>query len=128
MKFSLELSLDVNQIHAYDDEAITVRIKDSTDLVTIDANLILTPSQIITDDAIGELTNLSDGDIRYLKNLEPEILIIVQRSGLHFPIETRAKFSELAIGIESMTLGAACRTYNLLVAEGRKVILLANFT
>lgn len=128
MKFSLELSLDVNQIYSYDDDAISVRIKNSTELVTIDTSLILTPNQIITDQSISDIANLSNSDICYLKNLAPEVLIIVQGCGAHLPVATKVKFSELAIGIESMPLGAACRTYNLLVNEGRQAILLANFT
>ena len=34
----------------------------------------------------------------------------------------RAEFSARRIGIEIMEVGAACRTYNVLVGEERKVV------
>jgi uncharacterized protein len=37
------------------------------------------------------------------------------------------EFYAQAIGVECMPLGAACRTYNLLVAEDRNVVLVVIF-
>ena len=40
----------------------------------------------------------------------------------HFPnTELRAAFAHAGIGLEAMNTGAACRTYNVLLAEGRPV-------
>lgn len=127
MKFSLEAPSDANQIHAYDDDFIVIRTKNNTGLLRVDNSLILTSNQVITDLPINDLTQLSSRDITYLKSLAPEVLILVQGSDVHLSAQTRVQFSELAIGVECMSLGAACRTYNLLVAEGRQVVLLINF-
>jgi len=54
--------------------------------------------------------------------LAPEILLFGSGARLRFPRpEWLAALMPLRIGIETMDLAAACRTYNLLVAEGRKV-------
>lgn len=37
------------------------------------------------------------------------------------PAEVRGRGRELGVGIDSMDTGAACRTYNVLLAEGRRV-------
>ncbi len=37
------------------------------------------------------------------------------------PIELRCAFAEAGLGLDIMTTGAACRTYNVLLAEGRPV-------
>lgn len=37
------------------------------------------------------------------------------------PAEVMKAFAELNIGVEFMATGAACRTYNLLISEGREI-------
>jgi uncharacterized protein len=57
-----------------------------------------------------------------LAELAPDILLFGSGPRLRFPRpEWLAALMPLRIGIETMDLAAACRTYNLLVAEGRKV-------
>lgn len=127
MKFSLEAPSGANQIHSYDDNSIVISTIDSPDLQTIDTRLILTPSQLITEWTINNITELSDSDVAYFKSLDPEVLIFAQNSNFQIPPKIIVKFSQQAIGVESMLLGAACRTYNLLAAEGRRVVLAINF-
>lgn len=51
-----------------------------------------------------------------------EILLIgCGETHIPMPVEIISHFMPLNIGIEIMTTGAACRTYNVLLAEGRKV-------
>jgi uncharacterized protein len=35
--------------------------------------------------------------------------------------DVRRAFADAGVGLEAMTTGAACRTYNILLAEGRMV-------
>ena len=37
------------------------------------------------------------------------------------PLELRRAFLDAGIGLDIMTTGSACRTYNVLLAEGRQV-------
>jgi len=127
MKFSLESLSDVNRIHAYDNTSIVIKTKNNSDVLTINNSLIITPNTIVTEWPINPIAKLSVDDIEYFKSLDTEVLILAQQSGVQVPPEILVKFSEQAIGVESMLLGPACRTYNLLVAEGRQVVLAVNF-
>ena len=123
MKFSLEAT-DSNQISFYDDNQIIINPEKQSYPLQFSTSLIVTPDQIIPDAAIGDITNLSDENITYLQNLEPEVIIFTTGSTPYIPLsKTAIKLAKKAIGMESMTLGAACRTYNLLVLEGRRVVL-----
>ncbi|RKZ85281.1 MAG: hypothetical protein DRQ39_07350 [Gammaproteobacteria bacterium] len=127
MKFSLEPLADVNHIHAYDNNSIVIKAKDNFDSLTFDTSLIITPQKIITEWPINHIVELSISDVDYFKSLGTEVLILAQQSSTQLPPEILVKFAEQAIGVESMLLGPACRTYNLLVAEGRQVVLAVNF-
>ncbi len=43
----------------------------------------------------------------------------------HVPPEFRAALERAGIGVESMASPAACRTYNVLLSEGRRIALAA---
>ena len=92
------------------------------------SNLILSPCRIIRDKLSGSGQNLINSDRSILESLEVELLIF-ETKFLDIPIITKLEsaLSSSAIGIEYMRLGAACRTYNLLVTEGRLVALVVNF-
>ena len=59
-----------------------------------------------------------------IANLKPELILIGTGSRQQFPRPELLKNLILAkIGFEIMDSQAACRTYNILVGEGRKVLL-----
>lgn len=130
MKFSLETTSDSNYIQSYDHEQIVIKSDNQTELVHLTSNLVLSPHQIITDQLAGTTKSqkLTDDDISIINSLKPELVIIVARdSDITLSPELLIAFSANAIGIECMALGPACRTYNLLVTEGRRVALVVNF-
>lgn len=52
-----------------------------------------------------------------------EVIVVGYHLGsLNIPIDVRRFLIERNIGIESMNLGAACRTFNVLLSEERKVL------
>lgn len=52
----------------------------------------------------------------------PEFLLLGTGLAQKFPSEElRAAFTAAGVGLEAMNTGAACRTYNVLLAEGRPV-------
>jgi uncharacterized protein len=58
-----------------------------------------------------------------LKPRAPEIILIGTGEKQRFlPASALAPLMSARIGVECMTLGAACRTFNVLVSEGRKTI------
>lgn len=128
MKFSLEAVSGVNTIHSYDEHLIVVKTKEHTELQRLDRSLILMPNRIIPDWHIKDIMQLDASDVKSLKDLDPEVLILTHGSSIYsLPPKLMLEFYTQAIGVECMPLGAACRTYNLLVAEDRKVVLAAIF-
>lgn len=123
MKFSLEAT-DANQIHFYDDNQVIISPQKQRYSIQFGESLIVTPDQIISNAKIDGITNLSDESVAYLQKLEPEVVILTTSSTVQHPLsKTAIQLAEKSIGVEFMVLGAACRTYNLLVLEGRRAIL-----
>jgi len=55
--------------------------------------------------------------------LQPEIVLLGTGATLRFPpAEFARTLSDAGIGLEVMDSHAACRTYNILTAEGRRVL------
>jgi uncharacterized protein len=65
---------------------------------------------------------LAEADFARLRDLEPEVALLGTGSTQRFPHPRLVRaLAEARIGLEVMTTPAACRTYNILMAEGRKV-------
>lgn len=63
-------------------------------------------------------------DAQPLLDLVGEIDVIFIGTGAeiaHIPAGLRARLEEAGIGVETMSSPAACRTYNVLLSEGRRV-------
>ena len=72
---------------------------------------------------VNEISALSEAHFESLATLDPELVIFGSGSRLRFvrPALMRALI-ERRIGVETMDTPAACRTYNVLLAEGRSVV------
>jgi uncharacterized protein len=65
---------------------------------------------------------LAPEDFGFLGALDAEIVLLGTGARQRFPHPSlTAALAQAGIGLEVMTLHAACRTYNILVAEERKV-------
>lgn len=59
---------------------------------------------------------------------QPEVVLIGTGSRQRFyPASTLLPLTSRRIGVETMATGPACRTFNLLAAEGRKTLLILLF-
>ena len=127
MKFSQEDTTKAHSIKSYDLASVVIQSADKSELTTMTTSFILSTDQLVTVCPINMILDFNSDDVNYFYGLDIEVLIIGQ------PIVTRllgpvlVKFSEHAIGVEQMTIGSACRTYNLLISEGRRVALVINF-
>ena len=55
--------------------------------------------------------------------LDPEVVVLATGTTQKFPrAALRAEFATRRIGLEVMEIGAACRTYNVLVSEERRAV------
>ena len=84
-------------------------------------NLIVMPERIVPWEAAG-FDALTEADFQVLLEMNPEILLLGTGPKQRFahPRLTRA-LAARRIGVEAMDLQAACRTYNILMAEERRV-------
>lgn len=86
-----------------------------------DANLIVLPDSILPWSA-ASFEALRAEDFAALAALDLEVVLLGTGAALRFPRPqlTRA-LVEAKIGLEVMDMHAACRTYNILMAEERRV-------
>ena len=85
-------------------------------------SLIVLPALIATDWQVSEFDALGSEHFEYLAGLAPELVLLGTgpRHRFAHPRLSRA-LSEAGIGLECMDTAAACRTYNILMSEGRHV-------
>ncbi|MFM8576653.1 MAG: Mth938-like domain-containing protein [Limnohabitans sp.] len=73
--------------------------------------------------APGRFEELLDTHLHELACSGAELVILGTGRRLRFPPAAwLAPFAERRVGLESMDTAAACRTYNILASEGRKVL------
>ena len=85
-------------------------------------SVVIMPERIIEDWQPQSFDQLTAEHVLALIKLDPEILLLGTGATLRFlPAELTGRLAEQGIGIEIMDTAAACRTYNILVSEGRQV-------
>jgi uncharacterized protein len=86
-------------------------------------HLLVSAERVIEDWTPTEPLAVTLADLDPALALEPEIIVVGAGVGQVLPdIELMAAMAERAVGLEIMNLPAACRTYNVLVHEGRRVV------
>jgi uncharacterized protein len=86
-----------------------------------DASLVVLPDRIEPWEG-KEFSRLTQEDFLFLKDLGAEIVLLGTGPRQRFPHpRLTAALAQARIGLEVMDVQAACRTYNILVAEERKV-------
>lgn len=116
MKLTLA-SRSQNYIKAYDADSIQLASQ------RITTNCLIAPDQVISDWGARDISQLTDANIEPILKLEPEIVILSSNSPNQFPSQmVSAAFLSRGIGLEVMQLGAACRTFNVLLSEDRRVV------
>ena len=86
------------------------------------SNLIVTADRILSDWTLATPGRVTIADLAPAIALKPELLIVGAGSAPCTPdVDLMAELAQQAIGLEFMQTAAACRTYNVLVHEGRRV-------
>ncbi len=116
MKLHVPNTAGINLFTAYGEDYAAVNQE------KFSKNLILLPESIIPDWTAATLDTLNEADMQVLLGLGTEIILLGTGKRLRFPPGALLRpFAPAGIGLEVMDLQAACRTYNILAAEGRKV-------
>ena len=85
-------------------------------------SLIVTPGKVVRDWPPQHPVGLTIDDLGIILALEPELILVGTGNALRFPDSVILKgVIRAGIGIDFMDSRAACRTYNILAAEGRHV-------
>jgi uncharacterized protein len=86
--------------------------------------VLLSSDGEILEWAVKSFDELSPADFSQIASLKPELILIGTGKRQRFPKPELLKtLIEAKIGFEVMDSQAACRTYNILVGEGRQVLL-----
>jgi uncharacterized protein len=116
MKLTLEASSRVNLVRSY--SASELRVGE----LSVRTSCIVTADEVITSWGPSVLAELTPAHLERVFALQPEVVLLGTGMTQRFaPPEIRAAFAQHQIGLETMDLGAACRTFNILVQEDRRV-------
>jgi uncharacterized protein len=86
-------------------------------------NCVLTPEGVHTGFAAHGFAQLTEQDLAQLLDLKPEIVLLGTGAQQQFPHPRLTQALAAAhVGIEVMDTRAACRTFNILLGEGRRAI------
>jgi uncharacterized protein len=115
MKLHLTQAAGNQLITGYEDNWIEVNG------IRCDGNITVTPERTSTWDVAG-FEQLDTASFDALLALKPEVVLLGTGKTHRFIHPKLIKrLTEAGIGVECMTTAAACRTYNILMAEGRSV-------
>ena len=90
---------------------------------TVTGSLIVSPRHLLRDWAPVNIEDLLADHLTAIIELQPELVLLGTGPQLKFPAHSiLAEIHQQRIGIEIMDTAAACRTYNILMAEGRFVV------
>jgi uncharacterized protein len=119
MRFTQDLSSVNNLIRAY--AAGEIRINDAV----FRSPVIVSASAIVPGPAIGSAVELAAMHATPILELGPELVLLGSGARQIFPAPAfGAEFLRAGVGFEVMDTGAACRTFNVLVGEQRRVVAL----
>ena len=88
-----------------------------------DHSIAVLAGEVRSDWVVAGFDDLSEEHFDYFLALEPDVLLLGTGSRQRFPHPRLYRsLTDAGIGVECMDTPAACRTYNILVAEGRRVV------
>ncbi|CAM8357167.1 COG3737 Uncharacterized conserved protein [Candidatus Methylopumilus planktonicus] len=118
MKFHLIQSDNKNLITGYDLNWVEVN------QVRHQSSLIVTPDQLLLEWSVKTIKDINENSFEVIKSLDIEIILLgTGNTQDHLEPRLLEYFSKKNIAIESMGNQSACRTYNILANEERKVLL-----
>lgn len=118
MKLELETHTEQHyRINAYHPGSVVINEQHYT------TSLILSPERLVSDWPPQVFSDLTAQHLEAVLELQPELIILGTGLNLQFPsAEVLDPLLARSIGFEIMDTGAACRSYNILMGEGRRVV------
>ena len=116
MRLVLDTDSRINLVRRYGNGEIVIGEQ------SITRPLIITPTQLVLDWPATSLADLTEAQLEPLFARGADVVLLGAGEIQSFAsTAVRASFRSHRIALECMTLGAACRTYNILASEQRNV-------
>ncbi len=117
MKLQPDKQPSLNTVSAYGPDYIEINAQRYTQ------SLLLSPENPVIELSCTRFEDIKIEDFEQIAKLDPAVVIFGSGQRIRFPQAALiAPLIARNIGLETMDLQAACRTYNVLMAEGRKVV------
>ena len=116
MKLHQDSSGALNTVTGYGADYVEVNLERHT------GSIIMMPESPVTPWPVQAFDALTPELFEMLLPFAPEVVVFGSGERLRFPHpRLTAALAAQRIGVEAMDFKAACRTYNILMAEGRRV-------
>ena len=117
MKFHLTKAAGRNLFTGYGDGYVSINDR------RFEHSVIVTPQGEVVPWEAAAFDSLTAAHFETLRDHGPEVVILGTGATHRFPGPDLVRpLASASIGFESMDTKAACRTYNILMAEGRQVL------
>jgi uncharacterized protein len=117
LKFEREAGGGQNVFTAYGDGWVEVAGR------RVSGSVVVAAERLQEGWAAGGIAALTPAETAALLDWKPEVLLLGSGAAFRFPDPAAlAPLYRAGVGVEVMDTKAACRTYNILLAEGRRVV------
>ena len=116
MRFSLDSDANHYAITGYGPDWVRVNQQEFR------RSVIVAPERLVSDWPPQTFGDLVESHFAVIAGLEPEIVLLGTGVRQRFPRPSLLRpLLECGVGVEVMDTAAACRTYNIVMLEGRRV-------
>jgi uncharacterized protein len=117
VEFNLEVPQNQFFIRSFSEEGIRV------DQQLFSRPFIISGQRIVPEWKVKTVDDIDEESLQAVFELEPEVILIgTGARQIFLPPATQVHFFRRNFGFEVMATDAACRTFNVLAAEGRHVV------
>jgi len=117
MEFNLEVPENQFFIRSVSEKGIRVHNEFLT------GPFIISGQRIVPEWDVKSVDDLNEENLQLIFELQPEVILLgTGKTQIFLPPTTQVHFFRRRLGFEVMTTEAACRTFNVLVTEGRQVV------
>lgn len=117
MKLEADRPEGVNIINAYTRQSVSINGQEYL------SSVLVPPSGDPLPWKAASIADLTEAHFEQILQMDPELVVLGSGPTLKFASPALMKaLMQKRIGVETMDTPAACRTYNILVGEGRRVV------
>ena len=117
----MEFHLEVPQNHFFIRSVSEKGVRVNDDFFI--SPFIISAQRIVPEWNVVCIEDINENTLQAVFDVQPEVILLgTGKKQVFLPVATQAHFFRRNLGFEVMTTDAACRTFNVLVSEGRQVV------